>query len=77
MGGEAADRARPASDAAHLPVDLDVRGACLEMGPERPLALVADEQDRRRRVEATIMYGRGARSIACDAFTSFVTVWFG
>ena len=26
---------------------------------------------------ATIMYGRGARAIACDAFTSLVTIWFG
>jgi hypothetical protein len=28
-------------------------------------------------LDATIMYGRGARAIACDAFTSLVTIWFG
>ncbi len=27
--------------------------------------------------EATIMYGRGDVAIACEAFTSLVTVWFG
>ena len=27
--------------------------------------------------EATIRYGRGARAIACDSLTLFVTVWFG
>ena len=28
-------------------------------------------------LEATIMYGRGARAIACEALTSLVTIWFG
>ena len=37
-------------DLAELAVDLDPLGAGLEVGAERPLALVADEQDRRVRV---------------------------
>ncbi len=27
--------------------------------------------------EATIMYGRGARAMACEAFMSLVMIWFG
>ena len=50
MGREPADRADLAADRPDLAVELDRLGAGLEVGPEGPLALVADEQDRRVRV---------------------------
>src|SRR6478672_7187716 len=50
VGGEPADRADLAADLARLTVELDRRRAGLEMGAERALALVADEQQGRGRV---------------------------
>src|SRR6185295_11641086 len=50
MGGEAADRADLAADPPDLAVELDLLRARLEVCAKRALALVADEEDRRRRV---------------------------
>ena len=47
VGREAADRADLALDLAHLAVELDHLRPGLEVGAERPLALVADEQQGR------------------------------
>ncbi len=50
VGGEAADRADLAADLARLAVELHGRRPGLEVGAERALALVADEQERRGRI---------------------------
>ena len=47
---EAADRPDLAAHLAGLAVEADLLGPGLQVRAERPLALVADEQDRRRRV---------------------------
>src|SRR5205823_1285241 len=46
VGAEPADRADLAAHVARLAVELDGRRPGLEVGAERALALVADEQDR-------------------------------
>ena len=48
VGAEPADRADPAADLAVLAVELDDLRPGLEVGAERALALVADEQEGRR-----------------------------
>src|SRR5512143_3762359 len=50
MRGEAADGADLAADLAHLAVDADLLRALLQVRPQRALSLVADEEDRRRRI---------------------------
>src|SRR5262245_60782560 len=50
VGREPADRPDLATDLAHLAVDPDLRCACLEVGAERALTLVADEQQDGLRV---------------------------